>query len=64
MKLIKKLLIIACLASLLTPTAAESARKASYDVTLLTDGSANTSYEDIDYDNIIKPKSIQIIKAI
>lgn len=65
MKLAKILLIVTCLLSVLIPSIAKNTQKASYETTSVTNLLADTSdYDDADYSDIIKPKSIQTTMAI
>ncbi len=66
MKLAKTLFTIATIALLLSPTPKTNNTNDTSEITLLADGSGNsTEYEDIDDDRLIpKPKSIQPVKSI
>lgn len=64
MKLSKKLLIVAILASLLAPVAIKDSKKPSFEMTVIADGSeAPVEYDD-DEQSIKKPRAVQIVKTI
>lgn len=64
MKLIKKLLIISCLASLLTCAATPSIHGTSHEAILLADGETQSGGYEKRNQKIVEPTSIQIIKAV
>ena len=66
MKLTKKLLIVAIMASLLTPMIVKETKRPSFGVTIVADGSSTSvDYNDNNGSNkTTRPKSIHVIKAI
>ena len=64
MKLSKKLLIVAILASLLAPVAMKDSKKPSFEMTVIANGSeAPVEYDDSEHP-IKNPKAIQIVTTI